>query len=128
MLKLALSTAIALVAFSAPAMAGKSEWMVTEEMEGIKGAQGTWALNIDGDKISGDATMMFSNGTPLTYKVEGAVKDGVYTINLVNRSDGKKGCVWTGHAPSSTAAGTQTHGLVGYAPCEGAKLVLRASF
>jgi hypothetical protein len=54
------------------------------------------------------------------------VKDGVYTVNLVDRTDGKKGCVWTGHTPSAT--GTQTHGLIGEAQCEGTKLILRAGF
>jgi hypothetical protein len=126
MLRLALITAVAFVAFGGAAMAEKKSWLVTEENDGIKGAQGTWNVTLDGDKLSGDANMTYSNGTPLTYKIEGSVKDGVYTVNLLDRSDGKKGCVWTGHVP--TGASTQTHGLVGYAPCEGGKMVVRASY
>ena len=127
MLKLTLTTAAALLGLGVSALAGPAIWQVTEELDGagIKIAQGDWNVAIEGDKISGSANMALQNGNPLTYKFEGAFKDGVYTLNLSDRSDGKKGCVWTGHAP--TGMGVQTKGLVGYAPCEGQKLILRAS-
>jgi hypothetical protein len=127
MLKLTLATAAALLAFVGAATAETKSWNVTEESaDGVGGAQGTWTVTIAGDKLSGKAQMQFSNGELLSYSLDGSIKDGVYTVNLVERSDGKKGCVWTGHAPSG--AGAQTKGLVGYAPCEGAKLIVRAFY
>lgn len=101
-------------------------WLVTEEnVGGVKGGQGSWNVKSAGDKISGDATMQTDNGSMLTYKFEGKVEGGVYTVTLSDRSDGKKGCVWTGHAPSSGSS--QAKGLLGYAECDGAKLIIRAS-
>lgn len=128
MLKLTLGAAVALLALVVSATAETRSWNVTEESAGgIKSAQGVWTLTIDAEnKISGGADLQLSNGDPLTYKLDGSVKGGVYTVKLVDRSDGKKGCVWTGQPPSS--GGTQTTGLVGYASCEGAKLILRASY
>ncbi len=127
MRKLTLAATLAFLALGASAMAGQA-WNVTEEgTSGIKGAQGVWAVTVDGGKITGSADMQLTNGNPLTYKVDGSVKDGVYTINLVDRTDGKKGCVWTGHVPSAAGA-QQTHGLIGEAQCEGTKLILRAGF
>jgi hypothetical protein len=125
--KLTLATVAALLSLGASAMAETQSWNITEENTvGIKNAQGKWTVNVEGDKISGKAELDATNGGAVTYKIEGTVKDGVYTIALSDRSDGKKGCVWTGHAP--TGPGTQTHGLIGEAPCEGAKLIIRAGF
>ncbi len=116
--------AIALVAMSVPASA--ATWLVTEENTGgIKGAQGSWTVKTEGNKISGDATLQMGNGSPLTYKFTGESEGQNYTVTLTDRSDGKKGCVWKGHPPAS--GGAQAKGLVGYAECEGAKLILRAS-
>ncbi|MFY9627216.1 MAG: hypothetical protein WAK03_03555 [Methylocystis sp.] len=126
MYKLTLAATVAFLGLSASAMAGQS-WNVTEEgTSGIKGAQGVWAVNVQGDKLSGTADMQLTNGNPLSYKVDGAIKDGVYTVTISDRTDGKKGCVWTGHTPAG--GGTQTHGLIGEAQCEGVKLILRAGF
>ena len=126
MRKLALATAAAIAAFSAPAMAASQNWNVTEEnTSGVKHGQGTWAVTIDGDKLSGSASLQLDNGNPLTYSLEGTIKDGVYTVKLDKRSDDKKDCVWTGHARTATAAGKST-GYVGDLVCDGAKLVIRA--
>jgi hypothetical protein len=125
--KLALATAAAIAAFSAPAMAAAQQWNVTEERaSGIKAGQGTWALTIDGDKLSGSASLQLDNGQPLTYSLEGTVKDGVYTVKLDKRSDDKKGCVWTGHAQNAAASGKPT-GYSGDVVCDGAKLIIRAT-
>ncbi|WP_442754805.1 hypothetical protein ACNHKD_17710 [Methylocystis sp. JAN1] len=114
----------ALLAISAPARAGT--WLVTEENTGgVKGAQGSWNIKTEGDKISGDAAMQMDNGSSLTYKFEGTFQGGNYIVTITDRTDGKKGCVWKGHPPAS--GGQQARGLVGYAECEGAKLVIRAS-
>jgi len=127
MLKLTLATTAILLSLGASAMAESQTWNITEENSvGIKSAQGKWLLTVEPAKISGKAELELLNGNPLTYTIDGAVKDGVYTVTLSNRTDGKKGCVWTGHQP--TGAGTQTHGLIGEAPCEGSKLVIRAGF
>ena len=128
MLKHTLIIAGALVALaSSTAFAETRSWNVTEETaDGIKNAQGVWTAATEGEKIAGSADMTLNAGDPLSYKLDGSVKDGVYTINLVGRSDGKKACVWSGHKPSS--GGTQTSGLTGNAQCDGAKLVIRASF
>jgi hypothetical protein len=121
-LALPLAAALALVAASPVFAAGKS-LLVTEEAEsGIKNAQGSWFIEVDGEKLSGDATMQLNNGSPLTYKLKGTIKDGVYTVEMSDRSDGKKGCVWTGKAASGPV---QSHGFIGKAPCEGVTLVLR---
>jgi hypothetical protein len=114
----------ALLATSIPAAA--ATWLVTEENTGgIKGAQGSWTVKSEGAKISGDANMQMANGTPFTYKFEGESEGPNYTVTLTDRTDGKKGCVWKGHPPAS--GGAQAKGLVGYAECEGAKLIIRAS-
>lgn len=114
----------ALLATSAPACA--ATWLVTEENTGgIKGAQGSWNVKTEGNQISGDASMQMGNGSTLTYKFQGEAEGLNYTVTLTDRSDGKKGCVWKGHPP--TSGGQQARGLVGYAECEGAKLILRAS-
>ena len=97
MIKLALSTAAAVVALSVPALA--DSWSVTEiASSGIKRANGTWTLTAQGDKVTGKADLQLDNGSVLTYKLDGAVAGGVYTVKLVDRTDDKKDCVWTGKA------------------------------
>lgn len=127
MIKRALTTVATFLAFSTTSFAASQAWNVTEEAaSGIKGAQGTWSVNTDGDKLSGSATMQLANGNPLTYTLEGSVSGAVYTITLLNRTDGKKGCVWTGHTP---AGAEKSHGLIGDVVCDGnAKFLIRAGF
>ncbi len=126
MRKLTLITVLAIAACSAPAMAAPASWNVTEESAaGIKAAQGKWLLKGEGDNFTGSATLQRDNGTEVTYNVEGGLKDGVYTVKLDNRSDEKKGCVWTGHAQTATALGKAT-GYIGDVTCEGSKFVIRA--
>lgn len=97
MIKLALTTTAAVVAFSASAYA--AGWNVTEvATSGIKRANGTWNIATEGDKVSGKADLQLDNGTVLSYKLDGTVAGGVYTVKLVDRTDGKKDCVWTGKA------------------------------
>lgn len=108
------------------AFAGNETWLVTEEnVAGVKGSQGTWTVTVDGDKISGVASMQTDKGVGVSYKVDGSNANGVYTIRISDRTDGKKGCVWSAHAPA--ASSSQAKGLLGYAECEGAKLIIRAS-
>lgn len=119
MIKLALTTAAAVVAFSASAFA--ATYSITEiSTSGIKRANGTWTLNAEGGKVSGKAELQLDNGTPVTYKIDGTVEGGVYTLNLADRTDDKKGCVWTGKANESGKV------LEGPAVCGSEKFVIRA--
>jgi hypothetical protein len=125
MIKLTLRTAVALFMISTPALAQSQAWNVTEESAaGVKGAQGTWTVVMDGsNKITGSASLQTVKGAMLTYNLDGSVKDNVYTINLTNRSDDKKGCVWTGSVRGDAAANK----LAGDAVCDGAaKMIIRA--
>jgi hypothetical protein len=127
MTKFAISLIVSLAASMGAAHAASQNWNVTEEAaSGIKAGQGTWSVNTDADnKITGSATLQSNSGTPITYKLSGTVKDSVYTVELIDRTDGKKGCVWTGAVPSS---GTKA-GLIGKAVCQsGGEIVIRAGF
>ena len=128
MKKLAFAAATAALICCGPTLALAAEqWLVTEEnLGGVKGGQGNWSITRDGNKINGTAEIQSDNGSMLTYKVEGEEAAGDnYTITMSDRSDGKKGCVWKGHPPSG--AGSQQRGLVGYAECDGEKMIVRAS-
>ena len=119
MIKLALTTAVAVVAFSASAYA--AGFAVTEiATSGIKRANGVWTVTNEGGKVSGKADMQLDNGTPQTYKLDGKFEGGVYTLNLVDRTDGKKDCVWTG---KGNEAGKVFEGPV---VCGSEKFVIRA--
>ncbi len=119
MIKLALTTALAAVAFSASAYA--AQWNVTEaNAAGIKRAQGTWTVATEGDKVSGKGEMQLDNGSTLTYKLDGELAGGVYTLKLVDRTDSKKNCVWTGKPLDGGRVFT------GEAACDGEKLTIRA--
>jgi hypothetical protein len=118
---------VALVSTSAPALAESQSWNVTEESaSGVKSVQGTWAVTVDGDKLSGTADMQYVDGAPFAYSFAGAKSGAVYTVTLEGRSDNKKGCVWTGSAPAGGDA--KSFRLVGKVVCEGAPgFTIRAS-
>jgi hypothetical protein len=119
MIKLALSTAVAVVAFSASAFA--AGYSVTEiSTSGIKRANGTWTLTTEAGKVSGKADMQLDNGSVVTYKIDGKIEGGAYTLNLNERSDGKKDCVWTGKPNESGKV------LEGPVTCGSEKFVIRA--
>lgn len=119
---------VAVVAASSVQTAVAAEtWLVTEEnVAGVKGSQGAWTVNVDGGAVTGAAAMQSGNGNLLNYTLEGAIEGVNYVVKLKDRTDGKTNCVWSGHPPSGS--GTQKTGLIGYAECEGAKLIIRASF
>ncbi|HXY59787.1 MAG TPA: hypothetical protein VEH76_14550 [Methylocystis sp.] len=125
MKKLSIATALCLVAYATSAAAETKIWQVTEETDaGIKYGQGSWKVTKDGDKVSGTAEIMDDVGNVVTYKLDGTFAGTNYTVNLVDRSDKRKGCVWNGHTPSPS--GVQTKGLAGWAQCEGVKIIIRA--
>jgi hypothetical protein len=120
MIKLAISTALAATIMTGSAVA--ATWSVTEQSaSGIKYASGTWNINNEGEKVSGKADLQLDTGSVLSYKLEGSLAGGVYTINLVGRDDGKKNCVWTGKA----AEGMGGKVYSGEAACEGTKITIR---
>jgi hypothetical protein len=116
MIKLATAAATLILALSTSAMA--ESYNVTEQsVSGIKTAQGVWNLTSADKKITGTATMQFDNGNPLTYGLEGTEDaTGGMTLNLTNRSDSKKNCVWTGTPVTNAKPGV----LRGDAKCDGA--------
>jgi hypothetical protein len=128
MTKLTLSTAAFLIAASTSALAESKVWNVTEESpQGLKSGQGQWLLTVDGNRLSGNANMLYDNGNPLSYTVEGTVNDSVYTVTMNNRTDRKMGCVWSGHVPEG--ADMKSHGLIGKVECEGkVGFTIRAGF
>lgn len=115
-------------ALGASAFAASQNWNVTEEsLAGVKHAQGTWTIKIDDNKISGTANLQRDNGAILTYSLDGAVQDSVYTVNTVNRSDGKNDCIWSGRSPAHDAQ--KSRGLIGEVQCDGkAAFTIRAGF
>ncbi|MGE0234284.1 MAG: hypothetical protein AB7P43_02675 [Methylocystis sp.] len=123
MIKIALTTTAIGLAMCAAAAAENTKWSVTEtNAVGIKVASGTWTLDNAGGKLSGAANLQFDNGKMLDYKLEGTAEGEAYTVNLVDRTDDKKNCVWTGK-PAATASG---HVLSGEVKCDGSKFTIRA--
>jgi hypothetical protein len=120
MIKLTLITAATLVAISTSALADSQVWNVTEEgtSGGIKSAQGQWSVTIDNNnKISGSANMQSDKGEILTYTLDGSKSESAYTVNMSKRTDGKTGCVWSGHIPAGVDM--KSHGLIGEVHCDG---------
>jgi hypothetical protein len=112
--------------FATSALAGQA-WNVNEiSTAGIKTSQGVWTVNAEGGKLTGKAEMQLDNGNTLTYGLEGGVADNVYTVNLTNRSDSKKGCVWTGKNAAEPAQKSTV--LMGEVVCEGSKFKVKAAF
>lgn len=127
MMKFAVTTAVALVLTAAPAAAVTQMWNVSEQSSsGIALGQGTWAVSIDGDKLSGKADMQYDDGKPFTYSFEGAKSEGGYTVNLMNRTDKKDGCVWSAHLPAG--ADPKSLKLIGNVKCAtGGGFVIKSS-
>jgi hypothetical protein len=129
MTKTIMSLAALLVAVSTSALASSQIWNVTEEgLAGVKTSQGTWTMNVEGNnKLSGRAEMQLDNGSMLTYNIDGSIADSIYTVAIAKRTDGKNGCVWSGHSPAHTDQ--KSHGLIGEARCDGnVRFLVRAGF
>lgn len=93
MARLAPTTVAFLTAFSSsPAFSNTQTWNITE-VDPDHGAQGQWLVTVDGGKmLSGSTNMQFDTGAMLSYTLEGSVNDGALRVNMLDRSDGKKGC------------------------------------
>lgn len=123
MIKLALTTMALALSISLPAHAEASKWSVSEiSSVGIKAATGTWTLNNEGGKVSGTASLQFDNGNPLSYKLEGTAEGEGLTLKLLDRTDGKKNCVWTSK-PGASVGGKVLKGDVA---CDGGKFMIQA--
>jgi hypothetical protein len=94
----------------------------------ISGAQGQWIINNEGDnKITGTENMQLDTGVMLTYTIHGITNYGPYTLNLANRSDGKKGCIFSGSV--SLNADQKSHRLIGEVHCDGVeKFYIRGGY
>lgn len=127
MMKLAVKTAVVLLLTAAPAAAVTQMWNVSEQSSsGIALGQGTWAVSIDGDKLSGKAEMQYDDGKPYTYSFEGAKSESGYDINLTGRTDKKDGCVWSGRLPSG--ADPKSLKLIGKVQCaSGGAFIIKSS-
>jgi hypothetical protein len=108
--------AIARVAFlallcCAPAFAHSQSWNITEADPDHR-AQGHWLVNIDGNKLNGATNMLFDTGAALYYLLEGSINNGEVKVSLLNRSDGRKDCVFSGNV--SLNADNASHRILGY--------------
>jgi hypothetical protein len=121
------SAAAALSAFllcAGPAHADVQMWNVTEV--GPDGAQGQWMVTVDGSaNINARTNMQFDTGAPLSYTVEGSVKDDVFHATFNDRSDGKKNCVATGKVYLND---NKSHKVIGEVQCEDEKFFFRAGY
>jgi hypothetical protein len=117
MIKLTLSAAAFLVAVSTSALAAAQVWNITEVAESVSGAQGQWHLAIEGDKVTGKASMQSNTGAMTTYDLEGSIKGPEFTLTMSNRSDQKKGCVVTGQ--SKEIEGQTSRRVIGKVNCDG---------
>ena len=118
MIKLTLRTAAFLIAVATPALADSQIWNIAEVTQSVRGPEGQWHINIDSDnKISGTASMQSATGVVLTYTLKGSIKGSDFTVNMSERTDGKKGCVSTGQ--STALEDQKSHRLFGEVNCEG---------
>ena len=118
MTKLVSRAAVPLILVSTSAFAESQVWNITEVTSSITGAQGQWFVNIEGgNRITGNTNMQFDTGAMLTYAIDGKIDGQVYTVNLIDRSDGKKGCVLTGEM--APIEGKNSHRFIGEVHCDG---------
>lgn len=129
MFQIILRTTALLALMTSAAYASNQKWNVTEEGKGgVKSSQGTWTVAVDSSSnVTGKADLQSDKGGIVSYTINGSLKDAVYTINLADRTDGKKGCVWSGR--SVTHDGASSRGLIGEVNCEsGSGFIIRAGF
>jgi hypothetical protein len=81
----------------------------------------------ENNNVSGKASMQTYRGNIVSYTLIGSLKDTLYTLNIADRSDGKKGCVWSGRSVAHTDE--KSHGLIGEVRCaDNNDFVIRAGF
>ncbi|CAJ0855515.1 hypothetical protein AMST5_00840 [freshwater sediment metagenome] len=92
--------------------AGNETWLVTEEnVGGVKGAQGTWTVNVDGNKVSGVAAMQTDKGGEVTYKSRAPSQPASTRSRSMIAPTGRRA------ANGAATRPRPTKGLLGYAQC-----------
>jgi hypothetical protein len=114
------------VCYCAPAFANSQSWNITE-VDPDNGAQGQWLVDVDGgNKLSGSTNMQFDTGAVLSYALEGSINNGAVMVNMLDRSDGKKGCVFSGNIYLN--ADNASHRILGEVQCKDGKFLLRGGY
>jgi hypothetical protein len=123
-----LKTAAFLIAAATPALAENQTWNITEVTESVGGPEGQWSVSVDGGgKITGHANMQTGTGAVVTYNVDGSIKGTEFTVNMSDRSDGKKGCVANGQ--STLNEDQKSHRVIGKVQCDGnVKFYIRGGY
>lgn len=99
-------------------------WNVTEV--GPDGAQGQWVVTVDASaNITAQTNMQLDTGAPLSYTVEGSVKNDAFSARFNERSDGKKNCVATGKVYLNE---NKSHKVIGEVQCDDEKFFLRVGY
>ncbi len=120
-----MATAVLAMFFCAPAFATTQSWNITE-VDPDNGAQGQWLVTIEGGKLTGSVNMQFDTGAPLSYTLDGSITDGALTVNMLDRSDGKRGCVVSANIANSD---NKSHRIVGKTHCSNdEKFLLRGGY
>ncbi len=121
-----IATAVLAMFCCAPAFATTQSWNITE-VDPDNGAQGQWLVTVEGGKLTGSTNMQFDTGAPLSYTLDGSITGGALTVNMLDRSDGKKGCVVSGHI--LTNSDNKSHRIVGETHCSNdEKFLLRGGY
>jgi hypothetical protein len=114
------------VLFGQTALAASQSWNITE-VDPDNGAQGQWLVNVEsGNKLNGSTNMQFDTGAMLTYKLDGSISNGAISVNLIDRSDGRKDCVFSGNV--SLNPDKVSHKILGEVKCADAKFYLRGGY
>ena len=121
-----IATAFLTVLCCAPAFANSQSWNITEA-DPDHGAQGQWLVNIDdSNKLSGSTNMQFDTGATLSYTLDGSINSEALKVNMLNRSDGKTDCVFSGNI--SLNADNMSHRILGEVQCSEGKFLLRGGY
>jgi hypothetical protein len=116
MIRLTATAAMFFTLCSGSALAETQAWNITEVA--VDGAQGQWYVTIDAaNKLVGKTNMQFDTGSTLSYELEGSVSNGTYVVKLLDRNDGKKGCVSSGNI--SLNPDKKSHKVLGDVQCDG---------
>ncbi len=110
-----------------PAFATTQSWKITE-VDPENGAQGQWLVTVEGGKLTGSTNMQFDTGAPPSYTLDGSITGGALTVNMLDRSDGKK---WCGVVSANilTNSDNKSHRIVGETHCSNdEKFLLRGGY
>ena len=92
----------ALAVLLLPTCAFAEVWTVVEGPGGK--TRGTWNVTVAGGALTGNATMTGADGRPLTFGLNGALKDGGAMIHRINASD-RNACTYIGRPQGAGYSG-----------------------